>query len=166
MRSWTSSGCGYFSVLKASAWDVVDAKIVFTKPEAPVLLRISGRAKDCTVAKGYRIVYEVPLIINYTSGRLSARLDSSRAVLSGTLSIPLAGTYLASSINQFLDRQSFDIAKHIPSYVRAFNPDVGGVSLALSGHRLNARVSLSARIAKSDADRMLTQGSARASIRA
>ncbi len=153
-----STRCGFFSVFNFSAWDVLDVKIVFTRPEAPVLIRIAGQAKDCSVAKGYRIVYEVPLVITYEGGRLSFRLDESRAVLSGTLSVPFAGGILAGNVNQFLARQRIDLARYMPSYVRAFNPGVSGVSLVLSGHRLNARVSLSARIAKSDADRMLTEG--------
>jgi hypothetical protein len=155
-----STNCGPFSVFNASGWELLDAKIAFTRPEAPVLIRISGRAKDCTGAGGIRIVYEVPLVISYTTGRLSARLDASRATVrtNASLPVPFAGTYVASNINRFLDGKRIDIARLMPSYVRAFNPDVGGVSLALSGHRLNARVSLSARITKSDADSLLTQG--------
>lgn len=150
---WNSTRCG---ILNVAGWNP-DFKIIFTRPEAPVLIRVSGQAKDCTVARGSKIVYEVPLVISYANGRLSARLDESRAVLR-PLYIAWAAGILAGNINQFLDRQSVDLGSLMPSYVRAFNPGVGGVSLALSGHRLNARVSLSAMIKKSDADRMLTQG--------
>jgi hypothetical protein len=147
---------GLFS---SNGWQIVSFDLNFQNMGGRSQVRIVGRARECAApgfAESLRFTYTVPIRSSYTERGLAVSISAQEAKVDNVLFIKRQlGAAVSAALTEALTRINYDFSTYVPSFVRAFNPSVDHVVLAVRENRIEFQISAAGKLTGPAGDKLL-----------